>query len=335
MKPLAFEMFAGGGTLGFAFEAGARGVSFSGASELSPQYLQAWSAHRPEADTFGGDITAFHPAEVSPARNGAAMILLAGIPCTGASLAGRSKNKLSCAEEHAKAGHLFIPTLLWIRTHKPEAVVFENVPAYAKSASARSIRDVLSTSGYFLFETVLDAHQNFSTPSRRKRWVMVATRNRPFHMDVPVNPFVGTLDDYLDPESPDDVVFTEAQVAGHAKYIARKQSENCGWKTTILERDSNSCPTIVRTYYKVQPVGPFVRCKNSYRMLRPREIARLHGFPTNLPLPDSNSKAIEILGQGVCFAPFAYLGEKLAAFFSEIGKPIQIRSANQQMDFAF
>lgn len=328
-------MFAGGGTLGFAFESGANGISFAGASELSPQYLQAWSDHRPDADTFGGDITAFHPAEISPTRNGAALVLLAGIPCTGASLAGRSKNKLSCAEEHAKAGHLFIPTLLWIRTHHPEAVVFENVPAYAKSASARSIRDVLSTSGYFLFEAVLDAHANFATPSRRKRWVMVATKGRPFHMDVPNNPFTGTLDAYLDPEMPDDVVFTDAQVAGHAKYIARKQAEKCGWRTTILERNSNSCPTIVRTYYKVQPVGPFVRCKNSYRMLRPREIARLHGFPANLPLPSSNSKAIEILGQGVCFAPFAYLGAKLTEFFAAQGKPVVVKSAGQQMAFAF
>lgn len=308
-------MFAGGGTLGFALSRGMASVisssRVSGACELEGAYVRRWSALNPTADTFGGDVSRFHPAELTPA-NCRDLVFAAGIPCTGASAAGRAKNKLRRAEDHGKAGTLFIPTLLWVRLHRPKIVIFENVPAYGSTASARIIRQTLKVSGYYLFETVLDSYTQFNTPTQRRRWVMVATLDKPFVWNIPSHKFSGTLEPFLDPESADDVAMPHERVAAHAAYMARKASEGCRWTTRVVDKNSALCPTIVRTYHKVQAVGPFLRCGETYRQLRPREIARLHGFPDEFELPCVKKRAIEILGQGVCYQPFFSLGQAVA-----------------------
>ncbi|SOS33008.1 hypothetical protein CFBP6411_01648 [Pseudomonas syringae group genomosp. 3] len=42
-------------------------------------------------------------------------LVVAGIPCTGASRAGKAKNKLNSAEQHPSAGSLFIDFLDFVR----------------------------------------------------------------------------------------------------------------------------------------------------------------------------------------------------------------------------
>ncbi len=54
-----------------------------------------------------------------------------GIPCTGASIAGKSKNKLSAAEQHAEAGTMFHYALNFAL--KAPIVLIENVVEYEKT----------------------------------------------------------------------------------------------------------------------------------------------------------------------------------------------------------
>ena len=313
------ELFAGGGTLGFSIVRGLSiycRVAHIAGNEIDPRYVSHWSSLHPDGDTFCGGIGKFHPSELSRPNNGVT-VLAAGIPCTGASLAGRSKNGLARAEDHTSAGHLFLPTLLYVRAHRPDVVVFENVPAYANTASAAIVREALSTSGYKFSEYVVNAHTEFASATERKRWILVGSLGAAFQWDYRPEAHNRTLSEYLDPEGDDLDRETPEQVAAHDRYIARKQSEGCGWRKVVLTRSDRRCPTVVRTYHKKHNVGPWVASGDTYRQLRPREIARLHGFPEDFTLPEGKVAATEILGQGVCYNPFASLGEALGKWIAQ------------------
>jgi len=321
MRIALIEAFAGMGSLTYALEAGLSehaDVRVAGAIEREEKYLSLWANAHAGGSTFRGSITSFHPAELSVPTPGELRVFVAGIPCTGASSAGMSKKHLVCPEADPQVGHLFLSTAHWIRAHKPDAVVFENVKAYGATLSARCLRAALRASGYVLWERCLDAHAEFETPTRRVRWSMVAVRAGSFHWHPVSTPFRGTLADVLDAPSAQDIedTFRPEQIEAHDKFLARKASEGCGFARRIVDGTSTVCPTICSTYYKVQPSATFVRTPTGYRMLRPREVARIHGFPESFVLPKVASLAYAVLGQGVCYKPFFALGRALGAHLS-------------------
>jgi DNA (cytosine-5)-methyltransferase 1 len=326
------EFFPGMGTLCAPFS---RGLSLSGAVkvagvvELDGRYLRLFSDQHPEASTMIGSVTGYAPEETSFPSGNAANIFLAGIPCTGASSAGISKNGLSCAEQHPDVGHLFLPTLHHISMHLPEGIVFENVPNYRTTFSADAIRAHLRALGYHFTEYLVNPHTEFNTATARVRWVLVASRLGRFVWNYTPVQFTGTIEHLLDPITAQDTAdeFTPAQVAAHTKYCDRKASEGCGFSRRILTRDSLVCPTIPKSYGKIQPTGVFVSSGTSagtYRLLRPSEIARIHGFDDKFisaiaRLPKTT--AYEILGQGVVARPFEALGQAFGQWIASTRVP--------------
>jgi hypothetical protein len=71
-----------------------------------------------------------------------------------------------------------------------------------------------------------------------------------------------------------------------------------------------------KSYGKRQHTATYVRTKKSYRMIRPREIARLHGFKRDLFAGLPKTTQYELYGQGVVASPFICLGECIARFLS-------------------
>lgn len=318
MKVEIVEMFPGGGTLLDALTRGLkRGgaeVSVAGLIELEARYLAISAKAHPEASTWTGSVGEWHPAELSAPRQ-AFRIFIAGIPCTGASPAGLSKNGLSCAEEHPDVGYLFLPTIHYIRLHKPDIVVLENTSAYRNTLSAKLLRDALCVSGFTNDERVVNPWKEFGAPCQRKRWISVASRTG-FSWIYEAKPFTGTLADYLDPECSEDdkESATPEQVAADEKYIERKKAEGCGFfrGRTILDRSSTRCGTIPKSYGRRQSNGTFVKTATSYRLLRPREIARIHQFDQELFAGLPKTTQYELYGQGVDASAFLCLGECIA-----------------------
>ena len=331
MKPRValFEAFSGMGSLTRALTDGLSGhaeVRIAGCAELDDRYLQHWTHEHPEASTFLGSVSRYHPAELSLPCPGEHRIFVAGIPCTGTSLAGRAKNGLATPEEHARVGHLFLTVAHWIRLHRPDTVIFENVALYPKTLSARCLRSALRAAGYSLYERTLNAYKEFGTPSERVRWVMVATRAGQFQWNPVAQPFTGQLTAYLDAPSALDEAesFSPARVAAQSAYCARKAAEGCGFAQRLIDHSSTKCPTICSSYGKIQPSATYVRTASSYRMLRPREIARLHGFPDDFRLPASKTTAYQVLGQGVCYRPFFALGAALGQHLAIGAQPFAL-----------
>ncbi|OAM91758.1 hypothetical protein AW736_01580 [Termitidicoccus mucosus] len=285
--------------------------------ELEARYLAVSAKAHPEASTWNGSAGEWHPAELSTPR-ASVRLFAAGIPCTGASKAGLSKNGLSYAEEHPDVGYLFLPTIHYIRLHKPEIVVLENTDTYRGTLSARLLRDALTASGYTFDERVVNPLKEFATPSQRKRWILVASRVGRFSWIYEAKAFASTLADYLDPEGPEDDAesATPKQVAAADKYCARKKAEGAGFARTIVGPEDLSIGVVPKSYAKRQHTAVYVRTKKSYRMLRPREIARLHGFKRDLFAGLPKTTQYELYGQGVVAPPFICLGECIARFLN-------------------
>ena len=322
MRVEIFEMFSGIGSLTRALVDGlSRHVEAKvvGCLELEARYLKPWSEQHPEASTFAGSCGLYHASEVSiPKAPGAYRIGVFGIPCTGASRAGASKNRLACAEEHGDVGHLFLYVAHYIRRHQPDCVIFENVIPYVKSFSAKALRETLAGLGYSVCEREIDSFTEFGAPTQRQRWTLIATRSGQFNWNYTPQQFAGTIERFLDAPSELDEAesFNPERVAAAAKYNDRKKAEGTGFAMRLLYRDSPKVPTICKCYGKIQPTGVFLKTKTSYRMLRPREVARIMGFPEDFPLPEAKITAYEVIGQGVHMTPFTHLGAALGEWLA-------------------
>ena len=75
-------------------------------------------------------------------------VLEMGLPCSGASRAGKAKRGLSMMEDHPEVGHLIYAALALIQKLQPAAIVLENVEDYRSSASAQILRSQLRDMGY-------------------------------------------------------------------------------------------------------------------------------------------------------------------------------------------
>lgn len=243
-------------------------------------------------------------------------ILLAGLPCTGASIAGKSKNKLTFAEDHNGAGTLFLSFINILRAVNPAVAVLENVPQYAATASMSVIRAALTAMGYDLHETVLNGNK-FGALENRDRFVMVAVTSG---MDcdlqeiIPVRQKESCLAEILEPVADDDPMWNEY---GYLKSKAVKDlAAGKGFAMQVLDPSAVLCGTIGRGYSKIRstelkiahPTNP-----DLMRQITVKEHAAVKAIPVELVHGVSNTVAHEILGQSVIYSMFtevgAYLGK--------------------------
>src|SRR5690606_23330913 len=151
----------GGGIMDHALH---RGLEAAGlktelvfAIEKEPKYLEASLRNNPVWSKGSTSIEA-GIEEVALTDIPKLDLLFAGLPCSGASQAGKAKNGNKFAEEHDAYGALFISYLSIVQRANPAALVLENVPGYQKELSMALIRRVLDTWGYAVHETVLDGY---------------------------------------------------------------------------------------------------------------------------------------------------------------------------------
>ena len=138
-------------------------------------------------------------------------LIEAGLPCSGASVAGRAKRGTAKPEDHPEVGHLVVAALVIIAKANPAALIMENVIPYASSASASILRNQLSELGYEIHETILKG-EDFNALEHRERWCMVAvTKGMHFDWDMLQMPEKKELllSDALDDVPLDDPMWSE------------------------------------------------------------------------------------------------------------------------------
>ncbi|MDH0477387.1 DNA cytosine methyltransferase [Aeromonas caviae] len=340
-KPLTVcSLFHGGGVLDNAIHSGLARAGVKSyvkvAVELESKYLESSLKNNPDmfkddSVLFEGSIEHFNP------RNGTKVdLLIAGIPCTGASLSGRAKNKLAHAEEHEGAGALFYYFLNAVVALNPAVCVIENVEPYANTASMAVIRSVLSSRGYTLEETILDA-SDFGCLEKRRRLCVVAHTGNSMIGDVLTN-LVSTsvrpanVGEILENIPGDDPRWKSFDYLVE-KEIADKAAGK-GFARQLITRESESYGTIGRLYAKCRSTEPFLQHDTDpalSRLLTPVEHARGKGVPVSLIDGLSDTTAHEILGQGVAWTPFEAVGfavgrHLIAALYPEAHDPEELNN---------
>lgn len=248
-----------------------------------------------------------------------------GLPCSGASVAGRAKRRTSHPEAHPEVGHLVVAALVILAKANPAVILFENVVPYSSSASASILRNQLRDLGYDTHETVLRGEE-FNALEHRDRWCMVAV-TKGMHFDwgmlqIP-DKLPLTLSDVLDPIAEDDPMWSE--MAGLKAKEARDLAAGKGFRMQTFSGDDEKISTITKGYAKIRSTDPKIQHPtdpNLLRQLTPSEHAKIKQFPPSIIEGMASVLAHEMLGQGVLRDPFVaaskLVGYSIQAFANEV-----------------
>jgi len=315
------SLFHGGGVLDKALHSGLRRAGVKTfvqvGVELEPEYLDSSLENNPELWNERSVAICSDIREVNWAGNAPQCdILVGGVPCTGASRAGRSKNKLSMAEEHSSAGALFLDYLDAVKSLNPAICVIENVPEYQQSASMAVIRSVLTNLGYKLQEEVLNGN-DFGALERRNRLVVIATsKGLPDLFDfaelTPVRTKEGSINEVLEGVPLDSERWKPFDYL--AEKEARDKAAGKGFARQLLTGTEGHCGTIGRAYAKCRSTEPFLvhpLNPSLSRLFTPVEHARLKGIPEEIISGLADTTAHEVLGQSVIYPMFESIGVEL------------------------
>ncbi|APC19406.1 DNA cytosine methyltransferase (plasmid) [Pseudomonas frederiksbergensis] len=328
------SLFHGGGVLDRAIHSGLLragvGSFVQVGVELEAEYLNASLRNNPDlwqADSIAicSDIRYVSLEGNIPQSD----ILTGGVPCVGASKAGRAKNDLEFAEEHDSAGTLFFDYLAWVKATNPAIVVLENVPEYQSTASMAVIRSVLISLGYVLKEKVLDG-SDFGALEKRKRMVMIA-----------YTPGLGDLFSFenLKPHKVREASINEILESVPLDsprwkpytYLSEKAvKDKATGKNFALQRltgNEGGCGTIGRHYFKGRSTEPFLihpENPDLFRLFTRLEHGRVKTIPAVVTEGVSETAAHEIMGQSVVYEQFDSIGEEigLSLFRTNIELPV-------------
>lgn len=239
-------------------------------------------------------------------------VLITGIPCSGASISGRSKNGLVVAEEHPEVGHLVVPYLMLVNKFQPAVAVGECVVPYSKTVSAILMRQMFRDMGYDFHEVVLNSW-DFGSVEARDRWFWVAvTHGIPMDLTnlAPTIKCRPKLGDFLGRVSKDRYNTMPGLLAKQERDIA----DGKGFKMQLVNADSTRIGTIGKDYNKNRSTEPKVQHEDDpslLRLLTPQEHAAIKGFPIEIVEGLSATGGHQLLGQGVDARPVRALFKRI------------------------
>lgn len=257
-------------------------------------------------------------------------ILEAGIPCSGASVPGRTRRGLDVPEAHPEVGHLVHSALVIMNRVQPAVVLIENVPSYSNTASAHILRWQLRDMGYQTHEAILRG-QDFGCLEHRERWCLVATtKGLDFSFDSlqPKVAVVQKLGDFLDDVPPDSPTWSKME--GLKARRVRHEAAGHRFLMQVFGPESVKIATITKGYSKVRSTDPKIAHPTDpdlLRQLTPAEHARIKQVPERLIAGVSATLAHEILGQGIVYEPFVEVGRRIAESLKNVTQSPGVQGA--------
>lgn len=323
----------GGGILSHAIHSGLEQAGIESklafANEIRAELLEHAAIHN-DAWSENTQMLAAPMQELAFDERGVASlpkveILEAGLPCSGASRAGKSKRGLENAEAHPHVGHLVVAALVIVSKTNPAIVILENVVEYSQSASADILRNQLRDLGYNTHERVLNGVE-WGALENRNRWCMVAvTAGIEFDFEQLQPPgasqqlIADVLDKTIEPDDPNWRSFSYLK-----EKEVRDAAKGSSFSMQVLSPEGHSVPVIRKGYSKAGSTDALLKHPDNPDLLRqftPAEHARIKGVPESLVAGLSNTIAHEVLGQGIVYAPFKGVGGHVGQALKEmIGK---------------
>ncbi len=239
----------------------------------------------------------------------------AGIPCSGASVAGRAKRGTAVPEDHPHVGHLVVSALMIMARANPAIILIENVVPYSSSASAAILRNQLKDLGYNTHETVLDG-ADFNALEHRKRWFMAAVTDG-MHFDWDMLQFPEKKDmilgDLLE-DLPDDHP-SWSTMPGLVAKEKRDLEAGKGFRMQVYGADADKIGTLTKGMAKNRSTDPKIAHPNIPGLMRvptAKEHARVKQIPEHLVAGLAQTIAHEVLGQSVVYDVVKEVGTSLA-----------------------
>lgn len=334
----------GGGIMSHAIHEGLRRAGIVSevkfANEIRPELLEHASAYN-DAWTQDTIPLATPMQELAFDERGLAQvpqveIYEVGIPCSGASRAGRAKRGLGQPEDHPEVGHLVVPTLILLNKAAPAICVFECVPLYATSASASILRTQLRELGYTTHERIMSGKE-WGALEDRERWCMVAvTQGIEFDFDqlMPPEPRERKLKEILENVPLDDPRWQKFE------YLVDKQERDAAkgsnFKMQIADESVDKVGTITKGYAKIRSTDWKLRHPERpelMRLFRPIEHARLKGAPEHLLGDASVALQHEILGQSVVYDKFVDVAHHVGNSVNRLMGRAEVPMVNRATQF--
>lgn len=238
-----------------------------------------------------------------------------GVPCSGASVAGKAKNGNAMMEDHESVGHLIAGTIALLVKMNPVGILLENVPGFSRSASASILRKQLRDLGYNVQEREFLGTE-WGALEARKRWCLVAmTKGIAFDLEqLQPPPFVQRkLSDVFDDVPADDPSWSPMTYLKEKE--VRDKAEGKGFRMQIFNGDESSISTLTKGMAKRRSTDPVIRHRTDPDLLRlptVAEHARFKGVPEKLVAGLGLTLGHEVLGQAVVYAPFRMVARWMA-----------------------
>lgn len=264
-----------------------------------------------------------------------------GLPCSGASVAGRAKLKLAMPEAHPEVGHLAAGALAILARLNPSVIVFENVVPYKATASAIILRQQLADLGYDIYERTVFG-PDFGDFEERSRWCMVAmTKGIPFDFAAMPLPSVTPrkLNEVFEPLS--EVESRWSEMEGLKAKQVRDLAAGKNFKMQIFTGNEFSIKTLTKGIAKNRSTDPKIQHPLNPDLLRiptAKEHGAFKGIPSQLFEGLSQTKAHELLGQSITYNAFkhvaAYIGGAIAhwtaSVIGSVSQWLRVQSRNRE-----
>ena len=273
-------------------------------SEINLYCQQTYDANFPDTVLIK-DIKSVKPKDIKekiPDHD----ILLAGFPCQPFSKAGISnRNYLKRAHgfDDKDQGSLFFNILNIINTKKPKAFILENVENLKTYSNGEVLKIILKGLRKFYYvpePEILDA-QDFGLAQRRKRIFIVGFLNKNGDFKYPEPTYEKTkVADFLDKYPKKKYIISDLLWKSHQSRKARNKKAGKGFGYKMTYPTDKCTRTISSRYFKDGGECLIYRGENrNPRLLSPREVFRLQGFPENFKIPVSNNQAYRQTGNAV------------------------------------
>lgn len=238
-----------------------------------------------------------------------------GIPCSGASVAGRGRNGAGHAEAHPEVGHLVLAYLAILAKVQPAVAILENVTPWQNSASMCILRNQLRDFGYVVHETHLESQDWNAIESRSRLCVVAVTEGLEFDFASLVKPprVEQRIAEILDDVPTDSDLWSPMQ--GLKDKEQRDVGEGKGFKMQVVTAFSTKSGTIGKGYARVRSTEPKLQHPTNPDLLRQftvAEHARLKQVPSHLIADLGLTIGHEVLGQSICYEPFRAVGNAIA-----------------------
>jgi DNA (cytosine-5)-methyltransferase 1 len=167
----AIDLFSGSGGVTTGYKSA--GIRVLAAVDIDLFSRMTYQANHPEVELFDQDLSQLEPMMILNEIKldpGALSILTACAPCQSYSSLGRMNR-----EESSKGTSLVERVADFVDAMLPRAIVMENVPELRRTDEFMRLLIRLSSAGYGVQHTVVNA-ADFGVPQRRRRLVLIGLR---------------------------------------------------------------------------------------------------------------------------------------------------------------